>query len=141
MAWADRRLMERLKAAPAARTARAVRLFAHVLAAERVWLLRLRGEDSGVQPVWPDASFEELEPMAAVSREGYARYLEGASEEALEAEIEYRTQRGDPYRTRASDILLHVALHGAYHRGQIAAEIREAGEDPAKDKATTTAMR
>jgi uncharacterized damage-inducible protein DinB len=28
------------------------------------------------------------------------------------------------------DVLLHVALHGSYHRGQIAAAVRAAGGEP-----------
>jgi uncharacterized damage-inducible protein DinB len=28
------------------------------------------------------------------------------------------------------DILLHTCLHGAYHRGQIARDLRQAGDPP-----------
>jgi uncharacterized damage-inducible protein DinB len=35
-----------------------------------------------------------------------------------------------PFRSQISDILLHVALHSSYHRGQIAAAVRAAGVTP-----------
>jgi uncharacterized damage-inducible protein DinB len=45
--------------------------------------------------------------------------------------VAYRTSRGEPFTTRLEDILAHVVLHGAHHRGQIALRVREAGGDPA----------
>ena len=37
---------------------------------------------------------------------------------------------GDEFDSKLSDILLHVALHGAYHRGQVNLLIRTAGGEP-----------
>jgi len=34
------------------------------------------------------------------------------------------------FRSRVEDILLHVVLHGCYHRGQVAIALREAGAEP-----------
>ena len=130
MEWADRRLVRLLNEAPAARTSEAMRLLSHLLAAERVWLLRLRGQDARLQAVWPELALEEVNAMAAANRAGYARYLARLGPEELERVVEYLTQAGAPFRTRAADILSHVALHGAYHRGQIAASLRASGAEP-----------
>lgn len=129
MAWADRRLLALLAETPSAQTPSVLRTVAHLVAAERIWLLRLRGEDSAAQPVWPEMSLEQATAMAAENAAAYARLLAGLAAGGA-AEIEYANSRGDRFRTRAEDVLLHVALHGSYHRGQIAAAVRAAGGEP-----------
>ncbi|MMZ69323.1 DinB family protein [compost metagenome] len=44
----------------------------------------------------------------------------------LKEQIHYRTSNGESFATSIEDILTHVALHGSYHRGQIAASLRMA---------------
>jgi uncharacterized damage-inducible protein DinB len=130
MAWADQRVLELLAGIPEDPRPEPRRLFSHTLAAERVWMLRLRGEDSSVQPIWPMYALDELAELARRNREEYARYLEGCDDASLAAQVEYRNTQGTTFRTAVSDILLHVFLHGAYHRGQIAAAVRGAGQEP-----------
>jgi uncharacterized damage-inducible protein DinB len=124
MVWADRRLTGRELPADA------LRLFAHLLAAERVWLLRLRGRSTAGEGIWPELGVEEIERLARENHVGYAELLGDLSAASLDEVIEYRNQAGDPYRTVARDILIHVAMHGAYHRGQIAARVRATGGEP-----------
>jgi len=128
--WADRRLYETLEAAgnpPAA----AIRLFDHILNAERIWLTRLEGNDSSHLPVWtnPD-SLAGMRDRIESLRAGYERFLSGLDDAALDAALEYRNQSGAPFRSTVRDILLHVALHGQYHRGQINRLLRGAGLEP-----------
>jgi uncharacterized damage-inducible protein DinB len=130
MAWADQRVLDLLAGIPEDPQPEPRRLFSHTLAAERVWMLRLRGEDSAVQPIWPMYSPQELAELARRNREEYARYLEGCDDETLAAEVAYRNSQGAEFRTAVADILLHVFLHGSYHRGQIAAAVRRAGHEP-----------
>ena len=130
MDWADRRVLRLLTGSEGARTPAAMRLFSHVLAAERVWLLRMRGEDSAVQPIWPELDLDDLTALAEGNREGYAAYLAMVDDAELAREVAYTSSQGAPFRTRVADILLQVATHGAYHRGQIAAEVRGAAAEP-----------
>ena len=39
--------------------------------------------------------------------------------------------KGEPWTSRVEDILLHVVMHSAYHRGQIASDVRASGHTPA----------
>jgi uncharacterized damage-inducible protein DinB len=130
MDWADQRLLALMNSVPLARAQPSMRLFSHLLAAERVWALRLRGEDSSVQAIWPELTLEELNALAAANRSEYARLLGAMRDGGLTSEVEYRNQSGKSFRTEAVDILIHVAMHGSYHRGQIAAAVRAAGGDP-----------
>ena len=52
-------------------------------------------------------------------------------EKPLARTIVYTNSKGEPWSSRVSDVLMHVVLHGGYHRGQIAADLREAGFTPA----------
>jgi uncharacterized damage-inducible protein DinB len=44
--------------------------------------------------------------------------------------VHYTNSDGQHFETSVSDILTHVALHGAYHRGQVAHLLRGAGAEP-----------
>ncbi len=127
--WANQRLMGLVDRDPE-RTRPVMHLLSHLLAAERVWLLRLRNEDSSVQPIWPVLSQEALKTLAAENRVGYAQLLSTVSDDTLASEVVYTNQLRRTFRTRVDDILIHVAMHGAYHRGQIAAAVRAGGGEP-----------
>ena len=124
--WADGRALDALRTAP---DADAVRRFAHVLGAEEVWLARLEGR-AAAQPVWPELDLDGCAALAEGNRARWAAYLAALTPEILARELDYRMTNGTSSRSRVSDILLHVALHGQYHRGQIALLVRAAGGEP-----------
>lgn len=128
--WADGRVLALLERSAEARGGQARRLFGHVLGAERVWLFRLRGESSTAHATWPELSVAEMRDLAGANRTGYERLLDGLGDRGLAAELAYSNQGGDPFCTPVGDVLTHVALHGAYHRGQIAAAVRAVGDVP-----------
>ena len=103
---------------------------AHILAAEHTWYARLTGQDSPV-PVWPDLTLAEISHHMDTLRDNWAAYLEALGEEDLTGAIEYKNSRGKSFTSRRDDILQHVIMHGAYHRGQIAGDTRAAGGVPA----------
>jgi uncharacterized damage-inducible protein DinB len=45
--------------------------------------------------------------------------------------MEYRNSAGVPFHTSVADMLAQAALHGSYHRGQIALLVRQGGGTPA----------
>lgn len=125
--WANRRSLEavRRSGSPEAR-----RLLAHVLGAERVWLRRIeRGDSSGLE-IWPELSPAECRGLLSGNLAALRRLLRGLAPDDLGREVAYRNSRGTGFRTPVGEILLHVLLHGAHHRGQIARCLREEGEVP-----------
>jgi uncharacterized damage-inducible protein DinB len=50
---------------------------------------------------------------------------------SLDGKVEYRNSKGEPWSSRVEDMLTHVLFHSAYHRGQIALQMRAAGNEPA----------
>lgn len=125
VAWADDAVLESLRQAgnPAGD---ALELFAHVLGAEHVWLARLRDEPAAVA-VWPKLSVPECAVLARENQVAYAAFLASLSDSDLERTVHYRNSAGAEFGSRVDDILIHVALHGSYHRGQVARALRAGG--------------
>ena len=49
----------------------------------------------------------------------------------LSRSLAYKNSKGESFTSQKQDVLLHVVMHSAYHRGQIAADMRAAGFTPA----------
>ena len=43
----------------------------------------------------------------------------------------YKNTKGEAWSSSIGDVLTHVLMHSAYHRGQIASHMREQGHTPA----------
>ena len=129
MLWADRAAAAALAGAAAPPEA-AVATYAHLLGAELVWIDRLEGAPQTVA-VWPAADLAACRALAERAERRYAAHLAGLREPDLERLVHYVNSAGQAFDSRAGDILLQVALHGAYHRSQIAGLLRAAGAEPA----------
>ncbi|HXG63712.1 MAG TPA: DinB family protein [Blastocatellia bacterium] len=127
--WATLRALAALENQNSA-TQNSLRPFAHLLIAEKVWLLRLHGQDTVGIDLSPELSLKECQALADENQSGYAAFLNALAEDKLDEEITYRNSKGIEFRTPVRDILLHVFFHGAYHRGQVARAIREDGGTP-----------
>jgi uncharacterized damage-inducible protein DinB len=106
---------------------RARRLLAHILLGEKIWLTRLKGEDSSAIPTFEEFSFVECMAMSDEIRRAYEKYLDSLAEADLDSVITYKNTKGIEYQTSVKDILTHVGLHSVYHRGQIALLVRDDG--------------
>lgn len=128
MAWADARTQNALRTMHAA-PLDALRLYAHVLAAEHVWLSRIDAREPDVA-VWPALDLDECATLAARNHAGFALLAETVSAAELQRKVGYRNSKGDAFENTVEDILMHVALHGSYHRGQVARIVRGEGGVP-----------
>ena len=127
--WADAAALEALRASPGS-DARALTFYSHILGAEAVWLARIDGRPSDVA-VWPTLSLDEAAALAARNAAELDALLSSITPDDLGRQIDYRNSAGRAFRDTLEDILLHVALHGSYHRGQVAFLIRAGGGEPA----------
>ncbi len=123
--WANREEVSRLRTM-AAPPARAVRVLAHIAATQFLWITRMLGGTP--PPVWPEWTLDEcaaqFDALPDAWRDALPRIDPAAS-------ITYVNSLGEQWTSRNDDVLMHVILHGAYHRGQIATIVRDAGEAPA----------
>ena len=128
LAWADTRAIAVLRAMPAP-PPDATRLLAHVLAAEHVWLSRIEARASEVE-VWPAVDLDRITTLAEHVHPAFAARIGVLTATELRREIRYRNTKGAEFVNSLEDILMHVALHGAYHRGQVARIVRTEGGVP-----------
>ena len=128
--WANRQALASLASVEEARAERPLKLFGHVLGAERVWLARFDAPSPGIQP-WP--SITPSDAAAAIERlhAQWIALLDRLGPEGLEGELAYRNTQGTEFKTPVRDILTHLVMHSAYHRGQVAAAVRESGGNTA----------
>ncbi len=123
--WANRETLRSLKeSAPP----KSLRWLAHIISAEYLWMARLRRRPETV-PVWPeldlDACGERLDELSRL----WPEYLDAP--ESLTVKIPYTNSKGEVWTNTVEDILTHVVIHSAYHRGQIASDVRAIGGVPA----------
>ena len=128
-AWANREALSSLRAAGTP-PPKALRVLSHLAGAARLWLARLEGGREKPPAVWPELSLEEA---AAALEELAGRWTKFAAldDSSLARPVSYTNSKGEPWTSSVGDILMHVVLHGGYHRGQIASELRAAGHPPA----------
>ncbi len=127
--WANREVLAGLKASSRP-PARPRKLLAHILSAERLWLERIRTQPQSL-PVWPDFTLDQCEEQVADLARLWREFLGQISPAGLSETVVYKNSKGEPWTSTVEDILTHVVLHSAYHRGQIASQVRAGGEQPA----------
>jgi len=127
--WANRQCLSAMQAARLVSSPTAGRM-AHILSAEKLWFERLRHESQSL-PVWPTASIQECLALADEIANLWRNYLTALQPGAFSEKIEYHNSKGEPWSSRVEDVLTHVLMHSAYHRGQVALEMRAAGAEPA----------
>ena len=128
-AWANREVLTAVRVGRAS-AERSLQLLAHIVSAELLWLERLQQEPQS-QPVWPEWSLEQCEARSVEAGDLWRKYLEGLAPDDLTKTVCYKNSRGEPWTSTVEDVVTHVLLHSAYHRGQIASFMRASGDTPA----------
>jgi uncharacterized damage-inducible protein DinB len=126
--WANRETLDSLRPPPT--QAQSLAWMGHIVAAEFLWLARLRGEAPPL-PVWPDLTLEQCAGRLDQLERAWPTYLGTISESDLGAGVEYTNSKGERWTSTREEIMTHVVIHSAYHRGQIASNLRAAGHEPA----------
>jgi len=127
--WANRECLDALRKS-GSDSAKVLRVIAHVLSAQKLWLERLLTQPQSMA-VWPTSTLDDCSSLADKMGLAWRDYLRNLSNEGFGSMIDYRNSKGEPWSNRVEDILLHVLMHSTYHRGQIAPEMRAANLVPA----------
>jgi uncharacterized damage-inducible protein DinB len=135
--WANRQCLAAMRAAPsvsADASINTVGRMAHILSAQKLWLERILQQRQSM-PVWPSSTIEDCIALAEEMSSAWRDYLTQVAAQlppaSLDGKIEYRNSKGEPWSSRVEDIMTHVLFHSAYHRGQIALQMRASGIEPA----------
>ena len=122
--WANREEVRHLRTSS---HPNALRLLGHIVGTQWLWYARLRGEPPR-EAIWPDLTLDGIEQSIDLIGSFWQEFLSGAD---FDGTISYTNSKGQPWTSRVEDVVMHVILHGAYHRGQIALALRTSGREPA----------
>ncbi len=124
--WGHDRALKMIEASGAPEDA--VNPFRHTLAADQIWLQRIRfgGQPTADEP----ADLAAAKDLLFELKRQWSELFESLTDEALLKVMAYRNMKGDPYEHSLGEILMHVFNHGTHHRGQIARAVRLAGGEP-----------
>jgi len=126
--WANHESLNAMRRAGYAEP-KAIRLIAHIVSAEELWLERLQRRPQSLA-VWPATTMDECASLIDLVADAWQSYLNQLSPDDYNSEVEYRNSKGELWSSRVEDVLQHVLFHSAYHRGQIALQMRTDGFEP-----------
>ncbi len=129
VSWANHRIVDALVYA-AHEEQEITRLFSHLLYAEKIWMLRILGEDHSAIPLFRNTSLDECRSLIEENEQLITPFLKSLNDRELARIVSYTNKKGITYENSVTEILTHVALHGQYHRGQINMRLRMGGKEP-----------
>jgi uncharacterized damage-inducible protein DinB len=124
-AWANR---ESIAALPETPSPRALAILGHLAGSQRTWLSRLAGRTSALV-VWPSLTRDQCAAELATDASEWSAYLGTGPD--LGAKLRYTNVKGESLENSIEEVLTHVLMHSAYHRGQLAMLTRDNGDTPA----------
>jgi uncharacterized damage-inducible protein DinB len=128
--WANSETLATLETVPSG-VEKPRKTFNHVIGAQQIWLARLDNPAPPSAQPWPDLTLEECALAIEDLHRRWNDLLENLTPERLAGDLVYKNLKGIEHRTPIQDVLMHLILHSAYHRGQVTAAVREMGGKPA----------
>jgi uncharacterized damage-inducible protein DinB len=115
-----------------------LRILDHIHVVDRIFQHHLQGLP---HPYRAPRSEEipKLEALADSARDvddWYVTYVDQMAASDFEQPVDFVFTSGKPARMRRGEILLHVCLHGNYHRGNAGAVLQLKGITPSRDSIT-----
>jgi uncharacterized damage-inducible protein DinB len=126
-AWANKRVLSTLQRQQI-RDEKILSLMGHVVAAQFLWLHRIKGLPPPDVKLWGEYSLEQLSTLAEKAGKEWLEFVE--STENFDRQMTYKNYVGDPYTNNVEMIMIHLVNHSSYHRAQIAMLLRQKGFEP-----------
>jgi uncharacterized damage-inducible protein DinB len=115
-----------------------LRILDHIHAVDRIFQHHLQGLPHTFKAPRSE-KMPELEALASSASDvddWYASYVADLTESDLKQPIDFVFTSGKPARMTRGEIILHVCLHGTYHRGNAGALLQLRGITPSRDAIT-----
>ncbi|HEY4213989.1 MAG TPA: DinB family protein [Steroidobacteraceae bacterium] len=115
-----------------------LRILDHIHVVDRIFQRHLQG----MPHVFRAPRSEQLPQLQALVSsmravdDWYATYVSALDKADLDQVVEFAFTSGKAARMKRSEILLHVCLHGTYHRGNAGALLQLRGLTPSRDAIT-----
>lgn len=123
--WANGEVAAALKANDVPQ--KAVELMSHIVNANILWLARLENRSVETDP-WQVYDKKELPELVEKSEDALIDFILHSDEMKLGSKAGYMNSRGEEFLSGITQILSHICIHGAYHRGQIISLIKDCME-------------
>jgi uncharacterized damage-inducible protein DinB len=100
----------------------------HLWDAESIWWQRMKLLEQVVPPsnTFAGSSAELHQKMMQQSGQ-WKEWVDNATEAALQHEFIYQNTKKEQFKQPVWQMLLHIANHGTYHRGQLVTLLRQLG--------------
>jgi uncharacterized damage-inducible protein DinB len=115
-----------------------LRIFDHIHVVDRIFQHHLRGLPHTFQAPRSE-KIPELHALASRAQEvddWYVSYVDSLTQHDFEQSVDFVYTSGKPARMQRGEIILHVCLHGTYHRGNAGAVLQLKGITPSRDAIT-----
>jgi uncharacterized damage-inducible protein DinB len=100
----------------------------HIISAEWIWLMRMKGISPKALRTSSDIpTISELRKRWEEIVSTQNEFLSSVTEESLNAPITYKNTKDDTFTYPLWQILMHAVNHSSYHRGQITTMLRQLG--------------
>ena len=140
--WADRGLYDVVAAvfeqlAPQDRTI-LLRILDHMYVVDQVFQCHLQGRPHEFHAPRSE-NLPALHSLAAGAKkisDWYGAYVEGLSANDFDEPVDFLFTNGSPARMRRGEMILHVCMHGTYHRGNAGIILKKNGIEPNSDRIT-----
>lgn len=103
---------------------KATELMSHIINANMIWLDRLEGRVPGLE-VWKVYEKDQLRELLKRSDIALMNFVNNCGESKFSDKIDYMNTKGEKFSSGIEEILIHLNVHAAYHRGQIISLIKD----------------
>lgn len=131
-------LAETLDRIPADERFVVLRLLDHIQVVDEIFSSNLEARSHGYRAARSAElpSFDTLASKARSTADWYVDYADTLRPEEVDEVITFSFSNGEPASMTRGEILLHVAMHAAGHRGQVALLLQKNGIQPFSDRLT-----
>lgn len=126
-AWSNERVMQCLKKQTVV-DEKILTLMGHIVAAQFLWLHRIKGLPAPNVKLWGSYTFDQLLQLVPEAGRQWIEFVE--STDNFDRELTYRNYVNEPYTNNVENIMIHLVNHSSYHRAQIALLLRQKGFEP-----------
>lgn len=140
--WADRGLYDvigrNLERLGSEDSSLLLRVLDHIHVVDRIFQHHLQGLPHAFSAPRSE-TLPQLASLADSARaigDWYVSYVDGLAAGDFEQPLEFLFSSGKPARMTRGEIILHVCLHGTYHRGNAGALLQLKGIEPSRDSLT-----
>lgn len=126
-AWANKRVIGCLSEQKVT-DEKILTLMGHVVAAQFLWLHRIKGLAAPDVKLWGNYNLEQLNGLSQKAGKEWLEFIEG--NDNFNREMTYKNYVGEDYTNNVEMIMIHLVNHSTYHRAQIAMLLRQIGSTP-----------